>query len=404
MIPLFKFITIPNARRKFTFTMSVVILFVTITHYTALFGDLPVNRNQANSFDSFHFAKPNTAIVRDQTNRDLAIDKSIASFRSDNDPENNRSNDNAEARWVSMPNVTPYIGNDICPFESLDNIFMYGELKSSERSDKIQHCQNLKYTPSKGYEAPDPELIFEYLPPGATITFFGDSITRQAFLDFACQLFAISSVYKEVNENKTRKEKLRKMEVTFTSPDGKKNIVLKFFYSTELEKMIPHLQGANGGDVFIINQGAHFLGRNIETTETLINTLKELEPMLKEVMGRGVLVAWRETNAARFRTEDGYWNEDIGRNKIENVPITCVNTEELNASASFSRLNAKVNPVVESIGVPILDFWKPSVLLPTSCYKEDGDCLHLVPPGGTSFITENILNFIYSSLVNISVE
>jgi len=142
--------------------------------------------------------------------------------------------------------------------------------------------------------------------------------------------------------------------------------------------------------------------------EDLVYVLKELEPAFKEAMGRGVLVAWRETSARKFVTEDGYWNKDIGEKQSKNLPVTCVNSEELNTPASFSRCNAKVNPVVKSIGVPIIDFWKSSVLLPSECYRGEtyrGDCLHFIPPGGTSYIiTENVLNFIYSSMANSSVE
>ena len=320
--------------------------------------------------------------------------------------ENNSLHDNAKARWVSMPNATPYVGNDICPFENWDRLLVDGKFKDSKFPDKIQHCSTLKYKPFPGYEAPDPNLIFEYLPSGATIYFIGDSITRQAGLDFACQLYAISSTYEEAKNKSTRHNK----EITFTSPDGKKNIVFKLVRDTHVKTMIPYLQATNKGDVFIMNQGAHFLGdKEIPgyQMEDLLNELKEQEPAFKEAMGRGVMVAWRETNAGRFMTEDGYWNKDIGEKQSKKLSVTCVNPEELNAPASFSRCNEKVNPVVKSIGVPIIDFWKSSVLLPSECYKGQvvgGDCLHFIIPGGTSHITENILNFIYSNMAKSSVE
>lgn len=113
-----------------------------------------------------------------------------------------------------MHNVPLYVGKGICPFADLGR-----RVNDPKHSEKELHCSTLKYKPFAGYEAPDPKLIFEYLPHGATINFIGDSITRQAFKDFVCQLFAISSACKEAEENPSGYSR----EITFTSPNEKKS-------------------------------------------------------------------------------------------------------------------------------------------------------------------------------------
>ena len=321
--------------------------------------------------------------------------------------------------WELVPDAAQYMGNLTCPFEVAQ-----WDLDSHEHPLDLENrhtCGKLRYKPFPGYIAPEPAAIFEKLPPGATIYFIGDSVTLQHSVDFACRLASIARV---VRADVSRQPKgswcnvanvcgrkrdvdgfdgIANMNITFDSPDvldnGTGNTGINVVAAKEDMGQVHLTQLLNMGkkdDVFVLNQGLHYLlPLKNENQEKLLWQWNQTVPALQSAMERGSRLVWRETSAVHFNTIDGYWSQEVYRSQRDHS-AQCVPSSALNAAASRERTNGIIIPFIKSLGIPILQTWEASFLLPSMCHVGEGvDCLHFLMSGGpTSFFTETLVKFI----------
>ena len=322
--------------------------------------------------------------------------------------------------WELIPDAAQYMGNLTCPFEVAQ-----WDLDSHEHPLDLENrrtCGKLRYRPFPGYIAPEPAAVFEKLPPGATIYFIGDSVTIQHSIDFACRLASIARVVRAYvprqpkgawcNRENICGSKMDtngftgivNMNITFELPDvlhnGTGNTGITVVATKEDIGRVHLTRLLNMGkqnDVFVLNQGLHYLRPRSQnkTQEYLLWQWNQTVPALQSAMERGSRLVWRETSAVHFNTKDGYWSQKVARPQRKHS-AQCVPSSALNATASRERSNGIIIPFITSLGIPILQTWEASFLLPAMCHVGEGvDCLHFLMSGGpTSFFTETLVKFI----------
>mmetsp|Transcript_22732 Transcript_22732/g.47909 ORF Transcript_22732/g.47909 Transcript_22732/m.47909 type:complete len:224 (-) Transcript_22732:456-1127(-) len=147
--------------------------------------------------------------------------------------------------------------------------------------------------------------------------------------------------------------------------------------------------GANEGDIFVFNGGLHY-----PSDERLAADLETIKPWILEAQERGVNVIWRETNAAHFNVSNGYYSPEL-KEYQDKGEAYCVSSSHIDANASWHHYNGKATPLLQSWGIPVLETWEATFLMPEWCHVGRGvDCAHYLQPGGSSYFTEALLKYI----------
>jgi len=301
----------------------------------------------------------------------------------------------------------PYMGNLTCIFENA-----HWNLESQNNPSDLErrrNCGKLRYRPHKDWVAPDPTVVFEKLPHDSTIYMLGDSVGAQHAVDLMCYLASNSRIVSvKINhfaptapEAETRGQYvgLGLNGATFRSFGGNKtkdiHVVVgsgNFGVNNKAQARSRFSSFMNKGrkdDIFVLNQGLHY-----KAEEGLLDDLNEIKPVLLSSIDRGVRVIWRETGAGHFNATNGYhYSSHIGLQ--ERKALHCVSSSMINATSSRNHYNGMVTPLMKSWGIPVLETWEASFLMPEWCHVAGGvDCVHFLQPGGTSFFTESLLKYI----------
>jgi hypothetical protein len=187
------------------------------------------------------------------------------------------------------------------------------------------------------------------------------------------------------------------MNVTFEvseEDDAKQITVIILMEHQGQSNLIQQLEIGKMHDVFVLNQGLHYMNRDRKTTD-LLSELRKITPALLRALSKNITIFWRETSAVHFNTTDGYWKEDI-RGFQSNRSASCVPSSALNATVSYANANELITPFFESLGIPVLRTWEASFLIPEMCHVGEGrDCLHFLLPGGpTAYFNEVLIQHI----------
>ncbi|KAL7545015.1 hypothetical protein ACHAWF_008381 [Thalassiosira exigua] len=335
-----------------------------------------------------------------------------------------------EPTWEYVPDAKPYLGNLSCVFEVAHWDLERHQTRRPRRDiETMRRCGRLRYRPARDWTSPDPNVVFEKLPDGATIYIMGDSLAQQQAVDLLCRLASASRMVRHRIEraptpkgiwcpdgNETDLERcdvdyrgpepgpyasLLDLSATFRTVAGGGGNESKSVHVVSgsgnmgvyaPRKNRPRFVSAMGkmksGDVAVVNQGLHYRDQR-----GLANDIAAVEAALTSAMDRGVHVLWRETTAGHFHTPDGYYSPlKIGASGSHS---TCVPDFLVNRTLSWERYNSEVTPLMRSLGVPVMEAWEATFLLPEYCHVGGGkDCAHFLMPGGMSYLTESLLKYI----------
>jgi len=247
-------------------------------------------------------------------------------------------------------------------------------------------------------------VLFDKLSNDTTIYFVGDSMSRQHAVDFMCYLsahFRLTSV--DVQRNPFVVDERGPLAgyglkgATFTSfnkqlhvsfKDG--NIGAMGNANTKRKQFTSMLNAVSENDIVVLNAGLHYSRKNAQ----LASDIENIGSVLRATLKRRVRLIWRETAAAHFDIPSGYWDEALQAKQDRNE-AHCVESSEINATLSWATFNDPAVPLLKSIGVPILEVWQASFLMPPWCHIGGGkDCAHFVQPGFTSYMTEALVKYI----------
>lgn len=316
--------------------------------------------------------------------------------------------------WEMDPLITPYMGNLTCIFE-VAQWNLESHLNPID-VEKRRKCGNLRFRPYDGWIAPDPNIVFKRLPHDSTIYLLGDSVTLQHGVDLLCYLASVSNVTRadiaRLGEGSWCNV-LNQCEVDYKgynpfssirasfcpwgkseSDEAEVHIIVQRCnrFSTE-RNCLDILAKGREGDIFVINEGLHSGGFG-----EMLKQFNKTIPALLSLVSRGGRVVWRETSASHFNTPDGYQSSELV-NLQKNRTAHCVPPSAINATSSRNRFNAAIVPIIKSFGIPVLEVWEASFLMPEWCHIGGGrDCLHMLQPGATSYFTESLLKYIEENI------
>jgi hypothetical protein len=159
-------------------------------------------------------------------------------------------------------------------------------------------------------------------------------------------------------------------------------------------KLLQYLEIGKMHDVFVLNQGLHYMDGRKKTRKLLLE-LRKIKPALYRALSKNITIFWRETTAVHFNTIDGYWNNNIGELQ-SNHSVVCVPSSAINAPVSYKNANGIIVPFMKTLGIPVLSAWEASFFIPEMCHVGEGrDCLHFLLPGGpTTYFNEVLIQHI----------
>lgn len=223
----------------------------------------------------------------------------------------------------------------------------------------------MRYFPYANYTPPEPRLLFDILS-----TLRGIDILRRSFRASFATIVQAQVPRREEGgwcnsqnacpEHSRGYNGIEFMNVTFEmkipDKDAMKQItviIVKEDHSQSKSKLLRQLEIGKMNDVFIINQGLHYMNQGGKTTKTLLSELQSITPAIIGVLNKNVSIIWREISAVYFNTSDGYWKNYI-RPFQSNQSAVCVSSAAINATVSYANANEIIVPYMESIGIPIL--------------------------------------------------